>query len=167
MLIEGVASRGPLAVLVNNASLFIPTPPGQISQERWHLLLDVNAGAPLALMEGLQAALAAARGSVVNITDAASGGPGYEVYGVSKAALTALTRMLARRLAPRVRVNAVAPGAISWPEDWSRETCDAFLAQVPLARPGTPEDVAQAVVFLAGSGYVTGQVLAVDGGLAS
>lgn len=160
-----VAARGPLALLVNNASEFTPTPPGEIRSEDWRRLLDLNAGAPLLLIEGLRAVLAVADGSVVNITDAAPSVPGYEIYAVSQAALTALTRLMSRRLAPTVRVNAVAPGAVSWPRDWSTEARDAFLSRVPLGRLGTAQAIAEAVVFLAGADYVTGQVLAVDGGL--
>lgn len=160
-----VAANGPLALPVNNASAYFPAPLGARGDEAWRVLLDVNAAAPLLLAEGLGDALSKARGSVVNITDAAPGVRDYEIYALSQAALTAATRLLARRLAPRVRVNAVAPGAISWPEDWSAEARAAFLARVPLERLGTPEAVAEAVLFLARADYITGQVLAVDGGL--
>ena len=113
-------------------------------------------------------ALREARGVIINIVDVHSQRPlrDHTVYGPSKAGLAMLTRSLAKDLAPEVRVNGVSPGAILWPENgMSGATKDAILEQVPLGRPGTPDDVANAVLFLAkDADYVTGQIIAIDGG---
>ena len=159
---------GRLDVLVNNASSFFPVDVGAIEISHWEELLGSNLRAPLFLSQEAAPELAKNEGAIVNIVDIHAERPlkGYPVYSVAKAGLAALTRSLALELAPRVRVNGVAPGAIAWPEDGQFEPGERerILASTPLARSGTPEDVAQAVHFLACAPYVTGQIVAVDGG---
>ena len=155
-------------MLVNNASTFYPTPVGEIELGHWEELVDSNLRAPLFLAQAAAPHLAKSSGSIVNVVDIHAERPlkGYAVYSVAKAGLAALTRSLALELAPRVRVNGVAPGAIAWPEDGQFDPAERarIVAHTPLGRTGTPEDIAQAVLYLCCAPYVTGQVLAVDGG---
>lgn len=157
-----------LDILVNNASSFYPTALGEIEAGHWEELAGSNLRAPLFLAQAVAPYLAKVQGAIVNITDIHADRPlkGYVVYSVAKAGLAALTRSLALELAPGVRVNAVAPGAIAWPEDGQFEPAERerIVATTPLARTGTPEDIAQAVLYLCTAPFVTGQVLAVDGG---
>jgi pteridine reductase len=157
-----------LDTLVNNASAFFPTPFGQVQTVQWDELLDANLKAPFFLCQAAQPWLAQRRGSIVNIVDthAFHGLSGFSAYSISKAGLISLTQCLAKDMAPAVRVNAVAPGAILWPERPLDEGEKAgILAHIPLQRCGQPEDIAKAVLYLAqDADYVTGQVLAVDGG---
>jgi len=157
-----------LDLLVNNASAFYPTPVGRIEPGHWEELVGSNLRAPLFLSQAAAPHLAAAQGSIVNIVDIHADRPlkGYLVYSVAKSGLAALTRALALELAPAVRVNAVAPGAIAWPEDeqFDPHERDRIVATTPLARMGGAEDIAQAVQFLASAPFITGQMLAVDGG---
>ena len=163
-----VAWRSRLDILVNNASSFYPTPVGEITEDQWDDLIGTNLKAPLFLSQAALPSLREARGVIINIVDVHSQRPlrDHTVYGPSKAGLAMLTRSLAKDLAPEVRVNGVSPGAILWPENgMSGATKDAILEQVPLGRPGTPDDVANAVLFLAkDADYVTGQIIAIDGG---
>ena len=159
---------GRLDILVNNASTFYPTPVGTIDAGDWEDLVGTNLRAPLFLSQAAAPWLAERHGSIVNILDIHAQRPlrAHSVYGVAKAGLAMLTRALAKDLAPHVRVNAVAPGAILWPENgMNDETRRAILDQVPLERPGEPEDIAGCVLYLVRDArYVTGQVIAVDGG---
>ncbi|MBV8032433.1 MAG: pteridine reductase [Betaproteobacteria bacterium] len=159
---------GSLDVLVNNASSFFPTPIGGIEASHWEALVGSNLRAPLFLSQEAAPELAKRAGCIVNIVDIHAERPlkGYPVYSIAKAGLAALTRSLALELAPQVRVNGVAPGAIAWPEDgqFASEERERILRTTPLGRTGTPEDIAQAVHFLACAPFVTGQLLAVDGG---
>ena len=164
----------PLTVLVNNASRFFPTPFGQTTAEDWDALVGSNLRGPFFLVQALLPLLRESGGSVVNLLDiyARHPRPGFTAYCIAKAGLESMTRALALELAPRVRVNGVAPGAILWPEDGDAvggdaesEDRSAILARVPMQRTGEPDDIARAVAFLAlDAPYVTGQVLAVDGG---
>jgi pteridine reductase len=157
-----------LDILVNNASAFFPVALGAIEASHWEELIGSNLRAPLFICQEAAAHLAARQGAIVNIVDIHAERPlkGYAVYSVAKAGLAALTRSLALELAPAVRVNGVAPGAIAWPEDGQLDAAERsrILATTPLARLGAPEDIAQAVHFLACAPYVTGQIVAVDGG---
>lgn len=155
-----------LAVLVNNASQFYPTPVGDINFEHWQELMGSNAKAPLFLTQYLRTALRG--GAVVNLIDIHARRPmaGHTVYCMAKAALEMMTLSLAKELAPDVRVNGVSPGAILWPEHNPDATAQrSILDRVALGRVGAPADIAGAVAYLAlDAPYVTGQILAVDGG---
>jgi len=155
-----------LALLVNNASRFYPTKIGTVDGAAWKDLMGSNVRGAFFLSQALAPALAG--GAIVNLGDihARRPLPGYPVYSIAKAALEMMTRSLALELAPDVRVNAVAPGAVLWPERGdSPEHRAEVLSRVALGRAGTPEDVAGAVAWLGlDAPYVTGQVLAVDGG---
>jgi pteridine reductase len=157
-----------LDILVNNASSFYPTRIGTITNEQWHDLVDSNLKAPLFLSQAVLPALRAARGVIVNIVDVHAQRPlrDHPVYGAAKAGLAMLTRSLAKDLGPDVRVNGVSPGAILWPDEGMSEGLRAaIIKQTALKRSGTPEDIAAAVLFLVRDApYVTGQIIAVDGG---
>ncbi len=159
---------GRLDVLVNNASNFYPTPLGTVTEENWYDLMGSNLKAPLFLSQALLPALRAATGVIINIVDVHSKRPlrDHVVYGAAKAGLAMLTRSLAKDLGPQVRVNGVSPGAILWPEEgMSDQLRAAIIRQTALKRSGTPEDIAAAVLFLVRDApYVTGQIIAVDGG---
>jgi len=161
-------SFGRLDLLVNNASAFFPVALGAIEASHWEELVGSNLRAPLFIAQEAATELAKREGAIVNIVDIHAERPlkGYPVYSIAKAGLAAMTRSLALELAPRVRVNGVAPGAIAWPEDGQFDPAERerVVATTPLGRTGTPEDIAQAVHFLACAPYVTGQILAVDGG---
>ncbi len=169
-LVTGTVDRfGRLDALVNNASSFFPTPFGSIDQEAWDDLMGSNLKAPLFLTQAAAPHLLAARGAVVNITDIHAERPlaGYPLYCAAKAGLLGLTRALAIELGPLVRVNAVAPGPILWPEDgfFDSSTRAEIVAHTLLERAGCPQDVARAVHYLLEDAtYVTGQVINVDGG---
>ena len=140
----------------------------EITEKAWDDLVGTNLKVPLFLSQAAARELKKHHGAIVNIVDIHAERPlkGYPVYSIAKAGLAAMTRSLALELAPRVRVNGVAPGAIAWPEDGQFEPAERerVIATTPLARTGTPDDIAQAVHFLACAPYVTGQILAVDGG---
>ena len=159
---------GRLDLLVNNASSFFPVPLGEIESSHWEELIGSNLRAPLFISQECAPQLARHEGAIVNIIDIHAERPlkGYPLYSIGKAGLAAMTRSLAVELAPAVRVNGVAPGAIAWPEDGQFEPQERsrIVASTPLGRVGSPEDVAQAVQFLAGATFITGQVVAVDGG---
>ncbi len=163
-----VQQWGRLDLLVNNASLFYPTPWGQVGENDWNCLMDSNLKAPFFLAQYLSADLIRYKGCIINLVDihAEKGLLDYSVYSIAKAGLVAMTHCLAKEFAPEVRVNAVAPGAILWPEhEVSLDRQADILRKVALQRCGTPEDIAKAVLFLAEeAGYMTGQVLSVDGG---
>ena len=168
-LARSVGDRFPaLDALVHNAGIFERVAFGDITRAQYRRMMAINLEAPFFLTQGLLPQLrAAASPSVVHVTDI--GGERalshYAHYGVSKAGLLMLTRQLAVELAPHVRVNAVSPGTVAFPEDFTPEQRASVLRRVPMAREGTVEDIARAVVFLVTAApYVTGQVLAVDGG---
>lgn len=159
---------GCLDGLVNNASTFYPTPIGSITEEQWTDLVGSNFKAPLFLTQEATPHLRKTGGVIVNIVDIHGQRPlrDHLVYGPAKAALAMLTRSLAKDLAPDIRVNGVAPGAILWPEDgMSDDAQESILRQVPLQRAGDPDDIAGSVLYLLRDAtYVTGQIIAVDGG---
>lgn len=165
---EALGAYGRLDALINNASSFYPTPVGQTSEREWDDLLGTNLKVPFFLAQASAAALRESRGCIVNIGDiyAERPLPGHAPYCAAKAGLTGLTRALARELGPEVRVNAVAPGAILWPEHDTDEVAQQrIVSRTPLRRAGAPEDIAEAVVFLVrGAGFVSGQVISIDGG---
>lgn len=162
-----IAWCGGLDLLVNNASTFHATPLGSITARDWDELMGANLKGPLFLSQAAYPSLAERSGAIVNVVDIHARRPLREhaVYGAAKAGLAMLTRSLARDLAPSVRVNGVSPGAILWPENGLDDTARAsILKQIPLARSGAPDDIADCVLYLATADYVTGQIIAVDGG---
>jgi len=169
-LVEQTVNRfGQLDALVNNASSFFPTPVGEITAADWEDLIGTNLRAPLFLSQAAAPVLKKTQGAIVNITDIHADRPlkNYVIYSVAKAGLVGLTRSLARELAPDVRVNAVAPGPILWPdeEQFDELARQRIISHTPLRREGVPEDVAKAVHFLlADASYVTGETINVDGG---
>jgi pteridine reductase len=168
-LAEGVAEiTDELAVLINNASSFYPTPIEQASQNEWDDLMATNATTPLFLTQALLPFLKKAKGCVINISDtlAPSGIKNFSLYSGAKSALEGITKSLAKELAPDIRVNAISPGAILWPEDedLTEEQQKERLSKVPLGRIGSPEDISSVAVFLTDAKYITGQVIKVDGG---
>lgn len=168
MVDEAARWHGRLDALVNNASSFHATPVGSIDGAAWDNLFASNARAPLFLSQAAAPHLAMHQGAIVNMVDIYAERPlrAHTVYGMAKAALVAMTQSLAIELAPQVRVNAIAPGAILWPENGKDYTeRDAMIAATPLKRCGDPEDIASTVMWLLRDAkFVTGQVIRVDGG---
>jgi len=159
---------GRLDGLINNASTFYPTPVGSITEEHWIDLMGSNLKAPLFLSQAAAPHLRRSRGAIINLVDIHAQRPlrNHPVYGPAKAGLAMLTRALAKDLAPDIRVNGVSPGAILWPEEGMSDSAQqSILRQVPLERPGNPADIAGCVLYLLRDAtYVTGQIIAVDGG---
>ncbi len=156
-----------LDLLVNNASSFYPTPFGQITREAWDDLIASNYRAPLFLAQACYPALRARSGSIINMVDIYASRPirEHSVYVSAKAANRMLVKTLALELAPEVRVNGIAPGAIMWPgEAVSDEYRQTILQRIPLQRTGEAQDIADAALFLATSRYITGEIIRVDGG---
>lgn len=159
------AEFGRLDVLVNSAANFLPGSVISTTEEIWDAALNTNLKAPFFLSQAAAALLRRSRGVIVNFADAGGllGWQGYIPHSVSKAGVVMLTRTMAKALAPEVRVNAIAPGTISMPGDppeWEQD----FVKLAPLQRTGKPEEVADAVMFLVGAEFMTGQVLVLDGG---
>jgi pteridine reductase len=163
-----VNTFGQLDVLVNNASSFYPTPVGKITEAHWNDLLGSNLKAPLFLSQAAAPALTRTHGLILNLADIHGLRPlrRYTTYCIAKAGLIMLTKSLARELGPNVRVNAIAPGPVMWPEDGADTALQKkIIERTALKRSGSPEDVARtALFFCAEAPYVTGQILAVDGG---
>ena len=158
-----------LDLLVNNASVFYPTLTENSTIEDWDKIINVNLRAPFFLATGLSKELAINQGSIVNIVDIHSDRPlkNFSIYNISKAGLKMLTKTLAKELAPNIRVNGISPGSILWPQDdsqLSEKEKLMMLDRIPLSRQGSPKDIAQAVLFLANSKYITGQIINIDGG---
>ena len=165
---QAIDTFGRIHALINNASAFFPTPLGEISQKHWETLLGVNLKAPFFLSQACAEALTSTQGAIINLTDiyAKRPLPKHLVYSVSKAGLVALTHSLAQELGPDVRVNAIAPGAILWPESGdTQENQEEIIRRTPLGRLGDPGDIAGTVLFLLRDApFITGQVINVDGG---
>ncbi|MDP3212148.1 pteridine reductase [Methylotenera sp.] len=167
---ETVNQFGKLDVLINNASTYYPTDLGQINEENWQDLIGSNLKAPVFLAQAAAPELRKNHGCIINITDMHIERPkkGYIVYSVAKAGLVTLTKSLAHELSPEVRVNAVAPGPVQWPESnpqFDEVYRQRVINQTLLKRVGEAEDVAKAVKFLIyDAPFITGHVLAVDGG---
>lgn len=168
MVRQAVKAWGQLDVVVNNASSFYPTPVGKIDEKVWDDLIGSNLKVPLFLSQAAAPHLKKTKGCIVNIIDIHADRPlkNHTVYCIAKAGLVMLTKSLARELGPEIRVNAVAPGAILWPEnDMDDLTKKRIVSSIVLKRHGEPEDIAKAVRFLVmDAGYMSGQVLTVDGG---
>ena len=168
---QAISCWGRLDVLVNNASLFYPTPLDTVSEDDCRKLMGSNAWAPLFLCQQLREVLARHKGNVINLIDSTSGFgiPEFTPYTMAKAALANMTRSLARELAPSTRVNGIAPGAILWPEyegGLSETEKAERLAKTACGRIGSPDDIAHAVMFLLNASYITGEIIRVDGGAA-
>ena len=167
---QTVATFGGLDVLLNNASSFYPTPVGDITEKDWIDLMGSNLKAPMFLSQAAAPELKKRHGCIINITDIHADRPmkSYVVYSVAKAGLVGLTKSMARELAPEVRVNGIAPGPIMWPEsdsNFDEVSRQRIVSHTMLKRAGDPSDIALAVRFFAmDTHYVTGQILAVDGG---
>jgi pteridine reductase len=165
---EVIEWGGGLDILINNASSFYPTPIGSITETQWEDLIGSNLKAPLFLSQAAWPHLKSSRGVIINMLDIHSRRPlrNHPVYASAKAGLSMLTRSLAKDLAPEVRVNGIAPGAIIWPEEGMSESArNRIVQQIPLKRQGDPDDIADCVIYLArDAAYVTGQIIAVDGG---
>jgi pteridine reductase len=167
---ETVQHFGKLDVLINNASTYYPTEIGHINEENWQDLMGSNLKAPMFLAQAAAAELRKNHGCIINITDMHIERPkkGYIVYSVAKAGLVTLTKSLAQELSPEVRVNAVAPGPVQWPENnpqFDEVYRQRVISQTLLKRIGEPQDIAKAVKFLVvDAPFITGHVLAVDGG---
>ncbi len=163
-----VSTWSGLDVLVNNASAFYPTQLSSVTECQWDELLGSNLKAPFFLTEILAPELAKRRGVIINIIDihAERGLKNYSVYSIAKAGLAGMTRILARELGPKVRVNGVSPGAIIWPEnELGDNEKQEIVSRIALQRQGSPDDIALAVRFLVRDGaYITGQIISVDGG---
>jgi len=165
---QAINCWGRLDVLINNASTFFPTPMGNITTDDWDRLINSNMKAPLFLSQAAFPALKQSNGCIINMADIHALQPMREhpVYCAAKAGLVMITRSLAKELGPDIRVNAVAPGAILWPEsEIPDETKALILKRTALKRPGVIEDIAKAILFLVrDADYITGQILPVDGG---
>jgi pteridine reductase len=165
---QAIDAFGRIHAVINNASAFFPTPLGEISQKHWETLLGVNLKAPFFLSQACAEALTSTQGAIINLTDIYAKRPlrKHLVYSVSKAGLVALTHSLAQELGPDVRVNAIAPGAILWPESGdTQENQEEIIRRTPLGRLGDPGDIAGTVLFLLRDApFITGQVINVDGG---
>ena len=165
---EACLAWGGIDVLVNNASSFYPTAMSEVNDQQWDDLIGSNLKAPFFLAKLLVDTLVKNQGCIVNLVDihAERGLKGYPVYSIAKAGLVAMTKVLAKELGPDIRVNAIAPGAIIWPETLeSEQQQQEILQRVVLKRQGQPEDIAKAVRFLIqDADYITGQILTVDGG---
>ena len=165
---QTVATFGRLDILINNASTFYPTPVGQITAAHWDDLIGTNLKAPLFLSQAAAPHLRHSRGLILNMVDIHAQRPlkSHPVYCSAKAGLVMLTRSLARELGPEIRVNAIAPGPITWPEHGMDQALkEEIIGKTALKRAGSADDIARAITFFATAApYVTGQVLAVDGG---
>jgi len=168
MIDESVRQMGRLDVLINNASTFFPTPVGDTNEQHWDSLLDTNLKAPFFLTQAAVPHLRKHRGCVINLIDIYAERPlaDHAPYCASKAGLASLTRSFAQDLAPEIRVNGIAPGAILWPENQHDEVAQKrLMSRIPLRRTGHPQDIADTALFLIrDAAYTSGQILTVDGG---
>ena len=165
---DAIALFGHIDILINNASSFYPTDLKDVNEEIWEDLVGVNLKAPLYLTQALAEHLKQRNGCIINIVDIHGDRPlkGYPIYSIAKAGLIMFTKSMARELAPNVRVNGIAPGAIMWPEEQHYEGMhEAIIERTALKREGHPKDIAETALFLIEhANYITGQIIAVDGG---
>ena len=164
-----VSSIKSIDLLVNNASVFYPKSVEDSEMKDWDDVLNINLRAPFFLSKGLSKTLSENDGSIINIIDIHSERPlkKHAIYNISKAGLKMLTQTLAKELAPKIRVNGVSPGSILWPQDSaeiSEEDKNLMLERIALHRQGSPQDIADTVLFLVNSNYITGQIINIDGG---
>ena len=165
LVADSLKATGQLDILLNNASNFFPTPVDEATEQQWDSLFGVNAKAPFFLAKEAANALRRTNGCIINMVDIHAQRPhkNHPIYSMAKAANAMMVKSLARELAPAIRVNGVAPGAILWPEGNETAKHEA-LPRIPLERAGRPENIARTVLFLATAEYITGQIIAVDGG---
>lgn len=166
-LVDAAATHfGRLDVLVNSAAVMERTPVGEVTPAEWDAMFAVNLRAPFFAAQAAARAMGVGGGAIVNIADLAAfeTWPGYVPHGISKAGIVQMTRALARVLAPRVRVNAIAPGTVLLPDGWDAQASERLRATTPLGRHGSPDDVAQALLYLLDADFVTGETILVDGG---
>jgi len=168
-LVDAVAKRmGALDVLVNSAAIMARTPIGSVTYENWDQTMNLNLRAPFFVSQAAATVMRAREsgGVIVNIADLAAfeAWPNYIPHSISKAGVVQLTRAMAYALAPSIRVNAIAPGAVMLPEGWSAEAAEHLKETTPLGTLGTPKDVTEALLFLLRSDYITGETIIVDGG---
>jgi pteridine reductase len=166
LVAESRQASGRLDILVNNASTYYPTPLDEVTESQWDDLFGINAKAPFFLALAAAAELKLHHGCIINMVDIHAQRPNkdFPIYSMAKAAKAMMVQSLAKELAPEIRVNGIAPGAILWPEGELGEVAKlSTLPRIPLARAGKPEDIAHAVLFLATSDYISGQIIAVDG----
>ena len=164
-----VRSIKSIDLLVNNASVFYPKSVEDSEMKDWDDVININLKAPFFLSKGLSKTLSKNDGSIINIIDIHSERPlkKHAIYNISKAGLKMLTQTLAKELAPKIRVNGVSPGSILWPQDSaeiSEDDKNLMLERIALHRQGSPQDIAETVLFLANSNYITGQIINIDGG---
>ena len=164
-----VSSIKSIDLLVNNASVFYPKSVEDSEMKDWDDVININLKAPFFLSKGLSKTLSKNDGSIINIIDIHSERPlkKHAIYNISKAGLKMLTQTLAKELAPRIRVNGVSPGSILWPQnsaEISEDDKNLMLERIALHRQGSPQDIADTVLFLANSNYITGQIINIDGG---
>lgn len=168
MIAEVTDKTGRLDILINNASSFYPTPLGSITEAQWNDLVGSNLKAPVFLSQAAWPFLRESRGVIINIVDIHARRPlrNHIVYGAAKSGLEMLTKSLAKEMGPEVRVNAVSPGAILWPEEgMNEELQQKILKETPLERSGSPDDIADCILYLVRDAtFVTGQNIAIDGG---
>tara|TARA_Y100001970_G_scaffold284103_1_gene400760 strand:- start:2819 stop:3544 length:726 start_codon:yes stop_codon:yes gene_type:complete len=168
-LVDQILSKnGSIDALINNASTFYPTPIGTLSEENWNALMGSNLKAPLFLIQSFHKELEKNKGFIINVTDINVDRAlvNHSIYLAAKSGLQTLTKSLAKELAPNIRVNAIAPGAILEPPnvEWTSEQKNNIINAVPMKRMGTEKDIVDAAMYLSEAEYVTGQILNIDGG---
>ena len=166
-LVEAVAAKlGGLAVVVNSAAVMERTPIGAVTPQAWDAMFALNLRAPFMISQAAMPLMKREGGAIVNIADLAAfeSWPGYVPHSITKAGIVKMTSALARVLAPEIRVNAIAPGAVLLPAHWEEESAERLVSTTPLQRLGDPEDVVEAMLYLLRSDFVTGETLIVDGG---
>lgn len=166
LVADVVRELGELHVLVNSAAVMLRTPVGEVTPALWDRIFAINLRAPFLLAQAAAPHLARGGGAIVNVSDLAAfeTWPAYIPHGISKAGVVQMTRSLARALAPSVRVNGIAPGAVLLSDDWPEESAARLASTTPLRRNGSPEDVVAALLYLLEAEFVTGETLIVDGG---
>ena len=168
-LVDQILSKNvSIDALINNASTFYPTPMGTLSEENWNALMGSNLKAPLFLIQSFHKELEKNKGFIINVTDVNVDKAliNHSIYLAAKSGLQTLTKSLAKELAPNIRVNAIAPGAILEPPnvEWTSEQKNNIINAVPMKKMGTEKDIVDAAMYLSEAEYVTGQILNIDGG---
>jgi pteridine reductase len=163
---EVVARMGRISVVVNSAAVMMRTPWESVTEAEWDTMFALNLRAPFFVAQQAALTMGTDEGAIVNIADLAAfeTWPAYVPHGISKAGIVQMTRALARVLAPTIRVNAIAPGAVLLPDTWTRADAARLAETTPLGRIGAPEDVVRAMLYLLEADFMTGETLIVDGG---